>query len=1192
KAKRTIEISQSSGPIPLVAVETVIKEWEDRMERAATTASSLEAEQDSGNINKSQSIATLNESFLRELAQSNDPPLSRVNTLGSGEDSMKLKELMDLCTKLPEKKPEESNGFEQIIDFLNASSIRYALTVNPTIYTSCLKQFWATAKVQTVNEEVQIQALVDGKKNWNTQKLTFYKAFFSPQWKFLIHIILQCLSAKTTTWNESSSTMASAIICLATNQIFNFSKYIIDNMVKNMEGGVKFLMYLRVLALENTNTSQAAEIVTLKDREDASKQGRKIADIDQDVEVVSAADPVTTAGEVVTTASVEIPEELTLAQNLIEIKSAKHKASTTASTTTTITRPKARGVAKDKGKAKMVEPEKPLKKKDQIAFDEEVARNLAAQLQVELEEEERLSRQKEEEANLALIESWKNTQSMMDADFQLAQQMQIEEQEHLSIEEKSKLFVELLEKRKKHFAALRAKEKRNQPPTKTQKRMSTYLKNMVGYKHNQLKSKSYDEIQEMFDKEMKRENTFVDIDTELVKGSKTKAKESSKRAREELESDNSKKQKIDEHVEAEGDDDQEETEMKKHMEIVQHNEVAIDAIPLNIDREDLETLWKLVKAKHRNTRPEEAYESVLWGDPNVMFEPDVESEIWRNLQVKQFRETLLQHMGNGKKLVVERTRHKRQYDIRVSKRQMQTHTSKVDSSKALDADLVAWKAMGQNLESRIQAAPTEQSEPIYDTYLLEKIDSNTTPDSTNISHSGGEIDQDAEQYQVKSPLFKAEFFKMKDMVEKEVYNELSNRFLQLETHCISLEISIQQKEETKNSTINNLKKQIKNVHEKSNEANVKHDTGVIETINIKLEHKVAKLLKKNETLKKHYKDLYDSIKVTRTKTIEQITSLIAKNDEFKAQLQEKGFTIIALKNELRKLKGNTVDTKFAKPSILGKLVLQPPRNQSIVRQPNAFKSKRPNFSKPRFASHVDVNNVLSKPVTPHYLPKVREYILVKPHYVIAPGLSRNSQEESYGSNDMAHNHYLKEARNKTQERNRNSKSSVMHTTSLQNTTNGSKQNPRSNNQTSRNLHVSKSSGVTSNSVLLVDHSRNSSSFSDSKHFVCSACQKCIFNANHDVCLTKFLKEVNSRIKVQSPKTRNNIKPIEMITKVIKPKRWISKGYRISPNKSSVVHEKPNTPRSCLRWKPTGRIFKNVLLDSISLNIRLDNIFND
>ncbi|GJT38935.1 hypothetical protein Tco_0938800 [Tanacetum coccineum] len=268
-----------------------------------------------------------------------------------------------------------------------------------------------------------------------------------------------------------------------------------------------------------------------------------------------------------------------------------------------------------------------------------------------------------------------------------------------------------------------------------------------------------------------------------------------------------------------------------------------------------------------------------------------------------------------------------------------------------------------------------------------------------------------------------------------------------------------------------------------------------------------------------------------------------------------------------------VDTKFAKPSILGKPVLQPPRNQSVVRQPNAFKSERPNFSKPRFASQVDVNNVLSKPVTPHYLPKVREYVLAKPHHVIAPGSSRNSQEESYGSNDMAHNHYLEEARKKTQERNRNSKPSVMHTTSLQNTTNGSKPNPRSNNQISRSLPVSKSSCGMSNGMSLVDHSRNSSSFSDSKHFVCSSCHKCVFDANHDNCITKFLKEVNSRAKVQSPKTRNNNKPVEPKSHTQKPGRQIAIGQRFSPTKSSAVHEKPNTPRSCLRWIPTGRIFK-------------------
>ncbi|GJW09566.1 hypothetical protein Tco_1575393 [Tanacetum coccineum] len=178
------------------------------------------------------------------------------------------------------EKPAENDRFHEIIDFSNANQIYYALTVNPTIYTSCIKQFWATAKANTVNGERQLQALVDKKRVIITksrirsdlyledaggidclptatifeelarmgyekpsQRLTFYKAFFSPQWKFLIHTITQCLSAKSTAWNEFSSTMASVIICLATNQKFNLSKYIFDAMVKHLEGGVKFMMY-------------------------------------------------------------------------------------------------------------------------------------------------------------------------------------------------------------------------------------------------------------------------------------------------------------------------------------------------------------------------------------------------------------------------------------------------------------------------------------------------------------------------------------------------------------------------------------------------------------------------------------------------------------------------------------------------------------------------------------------------------------------------------------------------------------------------------------------------------------------------------------------------------------------------------------------------------------------------------------
>nr|GEX29635.1 hypothetical protein [Tanacetum cinerariifolium] len=87
--------------------------------------------------------------------------------------------------------------------------------------------------------------------------------------------------------------------------------------------------------------------------------------------------------------------------------------------------------------------------------------------------------------------------------------------------------------------------------------------------------------------------------------------------------------------------------------------------------------------------------------------------------------------------------------------------------------------------------------------------------------------------------------------------------------------------------------------------------------------------------------------------------------------------------------------------------------------------------------------------------------------------------------------------------------------------------------------------------------------------------KCVFNANHDHCVTKFLNEVNSRAKVPSNKTMNRNKPVEQISVVKQPVRHILKGYRFSIKKTSVVHEKTMTPRSYLRWKPTGKIFKTV-----------------
>ncbi|GJV64130.1 hypothetical protein Tco_1474958 [Tanacetum coccineum] len=87
------------------------------------------------------------------------------------------------------------------------------------------------------------------------------------------------------------------------------------------------------------------------------------------------------------------------------------------------------------------------------------------------------------------------------------------------------------------------------------------------------------------------------------------------------------------------------------------------------------------------------------------------------------------------------------------------------------------------------------------------------------------------------------------------------------------------------------------------------------------------------------------------------------------------------------------NTKLAKSSILGKPALQPRKNQSVVRKPTVFKSERPRISKQRFASQVDVNNDLSKPVTTYYLPKERESAVAKPHHMIAPGSSRLISEE-------------------------------------------------------------------------------------------------------------------------------------------------------------------------------------------------------
>nr|GEU44579.1 synaptobrevin, longin-like domain protein [Tanacetum cinerariifolium] len=163
------------------------------------------------------------------------------------------------------EKTDHNTDFHQIVDFLEASHIRYALTISPTVYVSHIRQFWSTARIEIKNQETKIIATVDGKPQtisesslkrhlklndeegisslpdtelfenlslmgYNilpNQRFTFQKGQFSHQWKFFIPTIMQCLSPKRTGFNEFSSNIATAIFCLATNRVYNFSKMIL-----------------------------------------------------------------------------------------------------------------------------------------------------------------------------------------------------------------------------------------------------------------------------------------------------------------------------------------------------------------------------------------------------------------------------------------------------------------------------------------------------------------------------------------------------------------------------------------------------------------------------------------------------------------------------------------------------------------------------------------------------------------------------------------------------------------------------------------------------------------------------------------------------------------------------------------------------------------------------------------------------
>ncbi|GJS92289.1 putative ribonuclease H-like domain-containing protein [Tanacetum coccineum] len=301
------------------------------------------------------------------------------------------------------EKSTGSAGFHQIIDFLNRSHICYALTKKPEVCVSFIKQFWRSAEASTDdNGEVKINATIDGHSLSITEgslrrhlklvdqdgitslqnseifeklalmgyhmsdKLTFQKGAFSPQWRFLIHNILHCLSPKKTAWEQFSSNIAAAVIYLVTKRLRIGALEDDLKKTKNIYSFAYTKLILKVKKLEGRKLSDAEVQEKASTDTELFIQEVTPTEVIQDQEgSEKASDEVSTAGAKKGTASEEVPIVSTAEVNL----------STAGGTVTYSRRSAEKGQDQDKGKSHNDRIEETRwNQRAQIVRDEEIAR--------------------------------------------------------------------------------------------------------------------------------------------------------------------------------------------------------------------------------------------------------------------------------------------------------------------------------------------------------------------------------------------------------------------------------------------------------------------------------------------------------------------------------------------------------------------------------------------------------------------------------------------------------------------------------------------------------------------------------------------------------------------------------------------------------------------------------------------------
>ncbi|GJV74309.1 retrovirus-related pol polyprotein from transposon TNT 1-94 [Tanacetum coccineum] len=441
----------------------------------------------------------------------------------------------------------------------------------------------------------------------------------------------------------------------------------------------------------------------------------------------------------------------------------------------------------------------------------------------------------------------------------------------------------------------------------------------------------------------------------------------------------------------------------------------------------------------------------------------------------------------------------------------------------------------QNLEKEMDELESEKADfsNIYDLLLEECVSKDVT---CSYLHSLSDLNANTELqclylHKVKEcECLAQKLSKQTESVNKEVHNNLLKSFSKLEKHSISLELSLQHcKEQMKNNPV--CKENASNVFRKERE---------------------------------QYHEIQD----------------------LKAQMQDKNIAISELKKLIENCKGKSVETQFNKPSVVRQPNAQRIPKPSVLGKPTPFSNspEMRSFQTKQSVNKTNVSDGLFKQVTQQNLPQIRKQA-VRNTNVIAPGPSRNcpkhvshqSPREKVGSNDMVHNYYLEKAKKSAQlqkDKEVNGKPSMIDPARLPNTANGCKPKPR-------NWQASMSSRVSNKDVHLGEH-RKQKPFLKFNDLQCPTCKKCLYSANHDECVLEYLSRLNPRASAQnkdakSHKTTKRYMPVEKSSASKKPERQIPTGHRFSNKKTTTVPEKTMNPRSCLRWKPTGRIFSNVRL---------------